>query len=49
MMNDLKNETTAVALEIYLYKGEWKISVVGRGFSDGMARLCNSFGIQVEE
>lgn len=49
VMSDLKNETTAVALEIYLYKGEWKISVVGSGFNDGMARLCNGFGIQVEE
>lgn len=49
VMNDLKNETTAVALELYLYKGEWKISVVGSGYNDGMARLCNSFGIQVEE
>ena len=49
VMSDLKNETTAVALEIYLYKGEWKISVVGSGYNNGMARLCNSFGIQVEE
>lgn len=49
VMNDLKNETTAVALELYLYKGEWKISVVGSGYNNGMARLCNSFGIQVEE
>lgn len=49
VMSDLKNETTAVALELYLYKGEWKISVVGSGYNDGMARLCNRFGIQVEE
>ena len=49
VMSDLKNETTAVALEIYLYKGEWKISVVGSGYNDGMARLCNRFGIQVEQ
>ena len=49
VMSDLKSETTAVALEIYLYKGEWKISVVGSGYNNGMARLCNSFGIQVEE
>ena len=49
VMSDLKNETTAVALEFYLYKGEWKISVVGSGYNNGMARLCNRFGIQVEE
>lgn len=49
VMNDLKNETTAVALEFYLYKGEWKLSVVGSGYFNGMARLCNGFGIQVEE
>lgn len=48
-LNGLSKETTAVALEIYIYKGEWKLSVVGSGYYSGMARLCNCFGIQVEE
>ena len=47
-MNDLSGETTVVALEFYLYKGEWKISAVGSGFKDGMAKLCNRYGIEVE-
>ncbi len=47
-MDGLTDETTAVALEFYLYKGEWKLSAVGAGFRDGMAKLCNRYGIEVE-
>ncbi len=47
-MNELGEETTVVAAEFYLYKGEWKISAVGAGFKDGLARLCNRYGIEVE-
>ena len=46
-MDGLSNETTVVAAEIYLYKGEWRISAVGSGFRDGMAKLCNHYGIEV--
>lgn len=49
VMNELNDVTTAVALEFYVYKGEWKISAVGAGYREGMARLCGDFGIQVEE
>lgn len=48
-LNGLTAETTIVALEIYLYKGEWKLCAVGAGYRDGMARLCNHYGIEVEE
>lgn len=48
-MNGLSSEAAVVAVELYLYKGEWKISAVGAGYNDGMARLCNSYGIDVEE
>lgn len=47
MMRGLSGETTVVALELYLYKGEWKINAVGAGYKDGMARLCNRYGIEV--
>lgn len=47
-MNELSDETTIVAMEFYLYKGEWKISAVGAGFKDGLAKLCNRYGIEVE-
>lgn len=45
----LTYEAAIVALEFYLYKGEWKINAVGAGYNDGMAKMCNSFGIEVEE
>lgn len=48
-MDGLSDETTVVAVEIYRYKGEWKLSAVGAGYRDGMARLCNRYGIDVEE
>ncbi len=47
LMEGLYNETTVVAVEFYLYKGEWKISAVGSGYRDGMAKLCNHYGIEV--
>lgn len=46
-ISGLTTETTVVALEFYLYKGEWKISAVGAGYSSGMAKLCNSYGLEV--
>lgn len=48
LMDGLSDETTVVAVEIYRYKGEWKLSAVGAGYRDGMARLCNRYGIEVE-
>ncbi len=48
-MDRLTDETTAVAMEFYLYKGEWKLSAVGAGYRNGMAKLCNRYGIEVEE
>lgn len=46
-LEGLSSEITVVALEFYLYKGEWKISAVGSGYNDGMARLCNYYGLEV--
>lgn len=48
-MDGLSEETTVVAMEFYRYKGDWKLNAVGAGFRDGMARLCNRFGIEVED
>ncbi len=45
----LKEEITVVAVEIYLYKNEWKISAVGSGIRDGMVKLCNRYGIEVTD
>lgn len=46
-MYGLSTEVTVVALEFYLYKGEWKVSAVGSGYRDGLVKLCNSYGIEV--
>ncbi|MGN0687376.1 MAG: TerD family protein [Oscillospiraceae bacterium] len=48
-MYGLNGEVTIVAAEIYLYKGEWKISAVGRGYRDGLVKLCNNYGIEVTD
>ena len=48
-MYGLSDEVTVVAMEIYLYKGEWKVSAVGRGYRDGLVKLCNNYGIEVSD
>lgn len=45
----LSEEITVVAVELYLYKNEWKISAVGSGIRDGMVKLCNRYGIEVTD
>lgn len=46
-MDGLTNEITIVAMEMYIYKGEWRISSVGSGYRDGLVKLCNRYGIEV--
>ena len=43
----LSGEVTVVAAEFYIYKGEWRISAVGSGYKEGLAKLCNRYGIEV--
>ncbi|PLT31415.1 TerD family protein [Peribacillus deserti] len=45
---DFSVETAVVVAELYRYKGEWKFSATGSGFSGGLAALCHNFGIEVE-
>ncbi|KWX78158.1 tellurium resistance protein TerA [Paenibacillus riograndensis] len=40
-------ETAIVVGEIYRYDNEWKFSAVGSGYAGGLAALCESYGIQV--
>ncbi len=42
-------ETAIVVGEIYRYKGEWKFNAIGSGYQGGLAALCGSFGIEVQE
>ena len=46
-LEGLSGEVTVVAAEFYIYKGEWRVSAVGSGFRDGLAKLCNRYGIEV--
>lgn len=47
-LSELNREKTVVALELYRYKGGWKLSFVGAGYHSGLKKLCESYGIQVE-
>lgn len=47
-LNELSEEKTAVAAELYRYKGEWKMSFVGAGYKSGLKQLCESYGVNVE-
>ncbi|KAI7258240.1 hypothetical protein KC345_g10603 [Hortaea werneckii] len=42
-------ETAIVAGEIYRYQNEWKFSAVGSGYAGGLAALCGSYGIKVND
>lgn len=46
-IDGLTNEITIIAAEFYIYHGEWRISAVGSGYRDGLAKLCNRYGIEV--
>ncbi len=46
-MEGLTDEITIVAVEMYIYKGEWRISAVGSGYRDGLVKLCGRYGIEV--
>lgn len=47
-LTELKMEKTVVALEIYRYKGNWKINFVGAGYRSNLRKLCEDYGLEVE-
>jgi len=47
-LDELYEEKTAVAVEIYRYKGEWKMNFVGAGYRSGLRHLCESYGVEIE-
>lgn len=47
-LKGLNMEKTVVAVEIYRYKGEWKLACVGNGYNDGLKTLCECYGVEVE-
>lgn len=42
----LTNEITIIAMEFYIYRGEWRISAVGAGYREGLVKLCSRYGIE---
>ena len=44
-IDGLKEEKSVVFLEIYRYKSEWKVSVVGMGYSREIDFLCELYGV----
>lgn len=46
---DLFAETAVVFVEFYRYKDIWKINTVGAGYQEGLKKLCESYGIEIEE
>lgn len=47
-LDHLTVEKTLVAVEVYRHKGQWKINFVASGYRDGLRRLCESYGVDVE-
>lgn len=47
-LEGLTMEKTVVALELYRYKGQWKMNFVGSGYHSGLKALCESYGLEVE-
>lgn len=46
---DLMIETAVIFVEFYRYKDIWKINTVGAGYQGGLKKLCESYGIEIEE
>ena len=46
---EISQETAIIVCEIYHHKGEWKFVAVGSGYFGGLAALCKSFGLEVED
>ena len=47
-LTGLSIEKTVVAVEVYRYKGEWKLNFVGAGYKNGLRHLCESYGVNIE-
>jgi tellurite resistance protein TerA len=45
--SSLGAEKAAMLVEIYKHNGEWKLSAIGQGFADGLAKLIEHLGGEV--
>lgn len=41
----LQSETALSLIELYRYSGEWKLRVLGAGYSDGLRGVARDFGV----
>lgn len=48
-MENLMREKTIVAAEIYRYGEFWKIACIGSGYHSGLRRLCEDYGVDIED
>lgn len=48
MPDNLELEKTINAIEIYNHKGKWKINCVGFGYRSGLKKMCEDYGLEVE-
>lgn len=42
------NTESLLTVEIYLYKGEWKLKVISEGINHSIADICNDYGVTVD-
>lgn len=48
-MDGLMREKTIAAAEIYRYGDDWKINCIGSGYHSGLRRLCEDYGVDIED
>lgn len=48
LTEDKDTETALVVGELYRHNGTWKFTAIGEGFSDGLAGLCRTYGLDTE-
>ena len=46
-LSHLQMEKCVVAVEVYRYKGDWKINLVGSGYRESLSQLCRDYGVNV--
>ena len=49
LTEDYDRESAVVSGELYRHNGGWKFRAVGQGYNGGLAALCKSYGILVED
>ena len=42
-------ESGIIAMELYTRNGQWKVRSVWQGFASGLAGLCQTYGVEVED